>query len=168
MIDYQEIKHRVSTEQAAIKYGYDPDSRHRILCPFHDDHKPSLMLYPGDRGWYCFVCGIGGDVVGFVSKLFHLSPHEAAKKLNDDFCLGMTDGPAPSRMYVQKARHDQAMQRAKKMQGDAKELEMMHRYFALRSLPPPTGVPHDSPLWGQYAAFLGELDYFDNCYFAGR
>ena len=168
MIDYQEIKRRVTTERAAIRYGYNPDSRHRILCPFHDDHKPSLMLYPGDRGWYCFVCGIGGDVVGFVSKLFHLSPHEAAIKLNDDFGLGMTPGPAPSRMYVQKARHDQAMQRAKQMQEEEKELEMMHRYFALRSLPPPTGVPHDSPLWGQYAAFLGELDYFDNCYFAGR
>ncbi len=168
MIDYQEIKRRVTTERAAIRYGYNPDSRHRILCPFHDDHKPSLMLYPGDRGWYCFVCGIGGDVVGFVSKLFHLSPHEAAIKLNDDFGLGMTPGPAPSRMYVQKARHDQAMQRAKQMQEEEKELEMMHKYFALRSLPPPTGVPHDSPLWGQYAAFLGELDYFDNCYFAGR
>ena len=168
MIDYHEIKRRVTTERAAIRYGYNPDSRHRILCPFHDDHKPSLMLYPGDRGWYCFVCGIGGDVVGFVSKLFHLSPHEAAIKLNDDFGLGMTPGPAPSRMYVQKARHDQAMQRAKQMQEEEKELEMMHKYFALRSLPPPTGVPHDSPLWGQYAAFLGELDYFDNCYFAGR
>lgn len=168
MIDYQEIKRRVTTEQAAIRYGYNPDSRHRILCPFHDDHKPSLMLYPGDRGWYCFVCGIGGDVVGFVSKLFHIFPHEAAIKLNDDFGLGMTPGPAPSRMYIQKARHDQAMQRAKQMQDNAKELEMMHRYFALRSLPPPTGVPHDSPLWGQYAAFLGELDYFDNCYFVGR
>ena len=168
MIDYQEIKRRVTTERAAIRYGYNPDSRHRILCPFHDDHKPSLMLYPGDRGWYCFVCGIGGDVVGFVSKLFHLSPHEAAIKLNDDFGLGMTPGPAPSRMYVQKARHDQAMQRAKQMQEEEKELEMMHKYFALRSLPPPTGVPHDSPLWRQYAAFLGELDYFDNCYFAGR
>ena len=36
------------------------------LCPFHDDHRPSLSVDP-DRGLYhCFVCKAGGDAIKFV------------------------------------------------------------------------------------------------------
>ncbi len=31
------------------------------LCPFHDDHNPSLVVYPDTRLWKCFGCGKEGD-----------------------------------------------------------------------------------------------------------
>ena len=34
---------------------------HKILCPFHDDHTPSLQLY-ADGHFHCFVCQAHGDV----------------------------------------------------------------------------------------------------------
>ena len=38
------------------------------LCPFHDDHSPSLQI-DGDRGIYkCFACGAGGNVYSFVRE----------------------------------------------------------------------------------------------------
>lgn len=35
-------------------------------CPFHDDHTPSLTVYPATRSFYCFGCGTGGDVIDFL------------------------------------------------------------------------------------------------------
>jgi hypothetical protein len=33
----------------------------KILCPFHDDHNPSLQIY-SDGHYHCFSCGAHGDV----------------------------------------------------------------------------------------------------------
>lgn len=38
------------------------------LCPFHDDHNPSLSVCPGKKIFRCWSCGAGGDVVDFVMK----------------------------------------------------------------------------------------------------
>lgn len=46
------------------------------LCPFHNDRHPSL--YVADDHYHCFACGEHGDVIDFVSKLFHLSLYDAA------------------------------------------------------------------------------------------
>ena len=35
----------------------------RCPLPDHDERTPSFTVYPGDRGWWCFGCGRGGDVV---------------------------------------------------------------------------------------------------------
>jgi hypothetical protein len=36
----------------------------KILCPFHDDHSPSLHIYPGveDPHFHCFACGAHGHL----------------------------------------------------------------------------------------------------------
>lgn len=38
------------------------------LCPFHDDHSPSLHVYPDRQSFRCWVCDTGGDVFSFVMK----------------------------------------------------------------------------------------------------
>lgn len=39
------------------------------LCPFHDDHEPSLIVDPKKQLWNCLgACGAGGDVYQFVMK----------------------------------------------------------------------------------------------------
>ena len=40
----------------------------RGLCPFHNDHTPSFYVSPARRTCHCFVCGEGGDSVGFIMK----------------------------------------------------------------------------------------------------
>ena len=40
------------------------------LCPFHDDHKPSMCVVPSKQIFHCFSCGTGGDVFSFVQR-FH-------------------------------------------------------------------------------------------------
>ena len=35
---------------------------HAYLCPFHDDHRPSLHIDAEGCRWYCFGCGRGGGI----------------------------------------------------------------------------------------------------------
>ncbi|WP_278623857.1 CHC2 zinc finger domain-containing protein [Parabacteroides gordonii] len=54
------------------------------LCPFHDDHHPSLAVNSQKQTFHCFACGEHGDVIGFVQKTEHCSFTEAIKKLRGD------------------------------------------------------------------------------------
>ena len=36
------------------------------ICPFHDDHNPSLSISPEKQIYTCFVCGASGNVFNFV------------------------------------------------------------------------------------------------------
>lgn len=38
------------------------------LCPFHDDHHPSLYVSPAKGVWRCFSCGAGGNAIDFLMR----------------------------------------------------------------------------------------------------
>lgn len=40
-----------------------------VRCPFHDDHTPSLYVYPRDQHFYCFVCGAWGSAYDLGRKI---------------------------------------------------------------------------------------------------
>ena len=41
----------------------------KIVCPFHDDVNPSLMVSLIENKWYCFGCGLSGDAITFVKYM---------------------------------------------------------------------------------------------------
>ena len=51
------------------------------LCPFHDDHTPSLSVSPDKQIYKCFVCGESGNVFNFVMNYEHISFQEALQTL---------------------------------------------------------------------------------------
>ena len=51
------------------------------LCPFHDDHTPSLSVSPDKQIYKCFVCGESGNVFNFVMNYEHISFPEAINNL---------------------------------------------------------------------------------------
>ena len=53
------------------------------ICPFHDDHNPSLSISPDKQIYTCFVCGAHGNVFNFVKEYESISYYEAVKKLAD-------------------------------------------------------------------------------------
>ena len=53
------------------------------LCPFHDDHDPSLSISEDKQIYKCFVCGNGGNVFSFVSNFKKVSFPEAVKEVGD-------------------------------------------------------------------------------------
>lgn len=47
------------------------------LCPFHNDHSPSLIISPEKQIFNCFTCRTGGNVFSFVMKYENVSFAEA-------------------------------------------------------------------------------------------
>jgi DNA primase len=52
------------------------------LCPFHDEKSPSFHVRPG-KGFNCFGCGEGGDVISFLMKHDGLAFTQAVEYLAD-------------------------------------------------------------------------------------
>jgi DNA primase len=42
------------------------------LCPFHNEKTPSFVVYPENGSFYCFGCGVGGDIFTFTKLIENL------------------------------------------------------------------------------------------------
>ncbi len=51
------------------------------ICPFHDDHNPSMSVSEEKQIYTCFVCGASGNVFNFVMKYENVSFVSAVKKV---------------------------------------------------------------------------------------
>lgn len=85
---FESVRQRVPARAAAEYYGFAPNKSGFICCPFHGEKTASLKFYENGT-WHCFGCGVGGDSVNFVSRLFNMTPIQAARRLNEDFGLGL-------------------------------------------------------------------------------
>lgn len=65
------------------------------LCPFHDDHDPSLHVTPGTNLWRCFSCGAAGDSIAWVVKFKGVSFRHACELMAADLPLAAAVGNAP-------------------------------------------------------------------------
>jgi len=50
------------------------------VCPFHDDHDPSMSVSPDKQIFKCFVCGAGGNVFTFLQKIEQITFPEAVTR----------------------------------------------------------------------------------------
>ena len=79
----QEIKSRadivdvISSYINVIKKG----RRYAAVCPFHDDHNPSMDINKEKQTYHCYVCNHGGDVFSFVSDYEKISFADAVKRV---------------------------------------------------------------------------------------
>lgn len=53
------------------------------VCPFHNDHSPSLSVSPDKQIYRCFTCLASGNVFTFVQNYENISFVEAVKKVSD-------------------------------------------------------------------------------------
>ena len=83
----QIIKDRLTMSEVLERYGYEPNKKGFMCCPFHLEKAPSMKIY--EKDYHCFGCGEHGDVITFVQKLFNLSFQEALKKIDIDFGLNL-------------------------------------------------------------------------------
>ena len=74
----------------AERLGLRVNSRRMCLCPFHDDHHPSMAL--GRRNHYrCFVCDAHGDVIDLVMRFLNKTFTEACHWLADESNIILTE-----------------------------------------------------------------------------
>ena len=68
LIDRTDIVELVSLRTTLKKSG----KNYSACCPFHDEKTPSFTVSPQKQFYYCFGCGAGGNVIGFLMEHDHL------------------------------------------------------------------------------------------------
>src|SRR6266516_789481 len=86
--EIERLKAEVSVQRLAeargiklVRHGADLVG----LCPFHEDHEPSLVITPSKNLWHCLgACGTGGSVIDWVMKTNGVSFRHAVELLRAD------------------------------------------------------------------------------------
>lgn len=78
-----EIKYRNEIETTISQYVNLKRQGKNLkgLCPFHSEKTPSFTVYPESASFYCFGCGVGGDVFTFTGLMENLDYIESVKLL---------------------------------------------------------------------------------------
>ncbi|MBR7133162.1 MAG: DNA primase [Clostridia bacterium] len=78
-----EIKYRNDIEVTISQYvNLNRRGKNLVgLCPFHSEKTPSFTVYPESSSFYCFGCGVGGDVFTFTGLIENLDYIESVKLL---------------------------------------------------------------------------------------
>lgn len=74
------------------------------LCPFHGEKTPSFTVYPETASFYCFGCGVGGDVFTFTSLIENLDYMESIKLLAERSGVSLPDSGYDDSMQKLKNR----------------------------------------------------------------
>lgn len=79
----EEIRNRVDIVDIISEYVSlrKQGNSYVARCPFHDDKTPSFHVTPENGLFYCFGCGVGGDLFSFVMKIDGLDFPQAVEKL---------------------------------------------------------------------------------------
>ena len=104
-IDFADrINQAVTMRDVCQMYGLQVDRGGFTRCPFHNEKTGSMKVYNGSKGWHCFGCHKGGDVIDFTEMFFGLQFKDAVRKLNTDFQLGLPIDTEPDERAKQEAR----------------------------------------------------------------
>jgi DNA primase len=99
----ERLKQEVSLQRLAEGVGVTL-KRHGAdligLCPFHDDHEPSLVISPAKNLWHCLgACQAGGSVIDWVMRAEGVSFRHAVELLQADYgvqgCTNAAGGSKP-------------------------------------------------------------------------
>lgn len=122
----REITDRLTMREVFVQYGFSPDKKGNICCPFHREKDPSLGYYSDGKRWHCFGCNEGGSVIDFVMKFFGLDFRQAITKLDYDFNLGLSGRRLSSvererirRQELERKRREEAERQAKEEKNNA-------------------------------------------------
>ena len=77
---------------------------HKALCPFHDDHTPS-MTFKGHK-FKCWSCGESGDSISFVMKVLGKDFLDACRWLADEHNVIVTCFTTPENSGVEQKPFD--------------------------------------------------------------
>lgn len=70
---------------------------HVGMCPFHDDHSPSMHVNDSKGIFKCFACDAGGDAISFVQRYKSLDFREALIDIAEKFSLPVDEFKNPKK-----------------------------------------------------------------------
>jgi DNA primase len=90
-----QIKERLSITD--VLSGYIKIERsganYKARCPFHNEKTPSFFISPSRNSYYCFGCGVKGDIFSFVQAYEGLDFRGALKQLAEKAGVTLTGAP---------------------------------------------------------------------------
>lgn len=95
---FELIRETVSAIDVGRILGLDINGHGRCRCPFHNGVDRNMMVYPGNRGYYCFVCHEHGDSIRLAKQLLgaDYTYTDAAKWIDTTFQLGIFEKKTPT------------------------------------------------------------------------
>lgn len=85
------IKNAITCRMFVERIGLSVNRAGYCCCPFHGEKTPSLKIYSDGKGWYCFGCHVGGDVINMAKLYYNTSFRDAVKRLSDEFGIQFRD-----------------------------------------------------------------------------
>ena len=122
------IKDSVSALQAGEALGLNPDRNGRCACPLHNGRDRNMKLSSDDRGYHCFVCHAGGDVIHLVQAVNHMTFPEALGWLNETFSLGLDLSAKPDRKALDEARRAREKAKAERQRQHEEDMLIFETY----------------------------------------
>jgi DNA primase len=75
-------------------------------CPFHEERTPSFSVNPVEKLYYCFGCGAGGNLFGFVQKKENLDFAAAVESLADRYGIALEYEESSARGDAERHRRE--------------------------------------------------------------
>lgn len=163
---------KASCDIVSVISSYVPlkrDGRNqKCLCPFHLEKTPSLVVYENTQSFYCFGCGIGGDVITFIMNIENLEYTEAVRLLSERAGLRMPENDEDNRQAeLRKRIFEMNRQAARYFHSFLKEPQgkVARDYFRKRQLEWKTivryGLGYAPDSWNSLRGYLKQQGYSD-------
>lgn len=71
-VDFKTVREHLKFQDVLSHYGITPhgtEDQVKIICPFHDDHKPSCGVNLAKHVYNCFACDAGGNALDFIAHM---------------------------------------------------------------------------------------------------
>ena len=91
-----QVKAGVTVRRFLEANGVKVNRQGFCVCPLHGDRDASLKVYGGERGWTCYGCHKGGDVINLAKEMYGVGLYEAIRRLDSEFSLGLPLDEKPS------------------------------------------------------------------------
>ncbi len=75
-------------------------------CPFHEEKTPSFSVNPGEKLYYCFGCGEGGNLFSFVQRKENLDFAQAVEHLADKYGIALEYEETSAQGEAERRRRD--------------------------------------------------------------
>ena len=75
-------------------------------CPFHEERTPSFSVNPAEKLYYCFGCGAGGNLIGFVMAKENMDFPEAVEYLADKYGIALEYDESSARGDADRRRRE--------------------------------------------------------------
>ena len=127
------------------------------LCPFHQEKTPSFTVFPETNSFFCFGCGIGGDIYTYTMEYQGVDFPTAKKILADVAGIRIPPGPQTAKQRNMVKAAQQKRERVLLLAERIQQIidEETERFIAaerlahriIREIKGPEDLEHSSIVW---------------------